>query len=155
MIKENYCSMWRYGIPQSQHCNNDNKYNDDNFNVIINVRACNLKSLVYFNVKTHNIWEGNVTIRNEISIENICSLGFWDLREGMILRRLILLSLECTTILSQKWACLKLNCSSRALFKSVENLKCYSRFGSTYPSALGSGYILSNLNTKLIHQIKF
>ena len=67
------------------------------------MRACILNSLVvYFNVKTHDTWEGNVTIRNEIQIKNIRSLGFWDLREGMTLRRLILLSLECTSILSQK-----------------------------------------------------
>ena len=51
--------------------------------------------VVYFNVKIHDMWEGNVTIRCQISTENICSLGFRDVREGVALRRFILWSLEC------------------------------------------------------------
>ncbi len=35
------------------------------------VRACGLNSLVvYFNVKTHDIWEGNVTIRRALNWEH-------------------------------------------------------------------------------------
>jgi hypothetical protein len=30
----------------------------------------------YFDVKAHEMWEGNVTIRSEIQIENICLWGF-------------------------------------------------------------------------------
>ena len=30
MIIENQCSMRYYGVSQSQECNNDNNYNDDN-----------------------------------------------------------------------------------------------------------------------------
>ena len=41
-----------------------------------------LNSLVdYFNVKIHDIWEGNVTTWREIQIEQIHSLGLWDIRE--------------------------------------------------------------------------
>ena len=41
------------------------------------MRACDLKSLmVYFNVKTYNIWKGNVTTKSEILTEDIRSLGF-------------------------------------------------------------------------------
>ena len=44
--------------------------------------ACGLKILVsYFNVKTHDIWEGNVTTRSQI--EHPRSLGFHDIREGV------------------------------------------------------------------------
>jgi hypothetical protein len=31
---------------------------------------------VYFNVKTHDIWEGNMTTRSEIQPKNIHSLEF-------------------------------------------------------------------------------
>jgi hypothetical protein len=51
--------------------------------------------VVYFSVKTYNIWDGDMTIRSGIQIENICSLGFWDMREGVILRRLISWIVEC------------------------------------------------------------
>ena len=44
--------------------------------------------------KTHDIWEGDVTIRSEIYIEKICCLGFQDIR-GVTSRKLILQSLEC------------------------------------------------------------
>jgi hypothetical protein len=36
--------------------------------------------------KTHDIREGNVIIGNEIQIENIHFLGFWDIRAGVTLR---------------------------------------------------------------------
>jgi hypothetical protein len=49
----------------------------------------------YFIVKTHDIWEGNVITRSEIEIENLCCLGFQEIREGMTLKRLELQSLEC------------------------------------------------------------
>jgi len=32
----------------------------------------------YFNVKTHDIWEENVTTTRGVLIKNITSLGFWD-----------------------------------------------------------------------------
>ena len=50
--------------------------------------------VVYFNVKTCDIWEENVIIKSEISIENAHSLGFQDIR-GVTFRRLIVWSLEC------------------------------------------------------------
>jgi hypothetical protein len=51
------------------------------------VRVCGLKSLVdYFNVKTCDVWEVNVTTRREILIEKICSLGFKDIREGLTIK---------------------------------------------------------------------
>ena len=68
------------------------------------MQACGLNSLVvYFNVNAHDIWEGNVIIRSDISFENIFSLGFQDEREGVTLRRLVLRSLECKSIISFKW----------------------------------------------------
>ena len=55
--------MWYYGITQSQHCNM----------MIITmmtmscVRLCCLNSLVvHFNVKTCDIWEGNVILKKII-----------------------------------------------------------------------------------------
>ena len=56
--------------------------------------------MVYCNIKTYDIWEGNVTTRTEISFENIRSRGFWDIREGVALRRLILHGLECNVTLA-------------------------------------------------------
>ena len=54
------------------------------------VRACGLNSLVvYFNVKTHDVWEGDMPTRSEIQTKKIYSLRFWDIREGVTLRRLI------------------------------------------------------------------
>ena len=47
-----------------------------------------------------DIWEGNVTNRNKILIENICFLGFPDIR-GVTLRRLIQESLECVCQVSR------------------------------------------------------
>ena len=55
------------------------------------VQACGLiSSTAYFIVKSHDIWEGNVTIWSEIQTKHNRSLGFWDIREGVTLRRLIL-----------------------------------------------------------------
>ena len=40
------------------------------------VEVCDLNSLVvYFNVKIHDVWERNVTIKSESLIENIRFLG--------------------------------------------------------------------------------
>ena len=47
---------------------------------------------VYFNVRTCDIWEGNMTIRSEIQTKRICPLGFQVIREGVTLRRLTLQS---------------------------------------------------------------
>ena len=45
--------MWRYGVAQNQHCNNDNNDNDDNDDNVMR-SSMGLNSLVdYFNVK---IW---------------------------------------------------------------------------------------------------
>lgn len=71
MTKENY------EAPQSQHWNNDNDNN-----------VMRLKCLaVYFNVKTHDIGEVNVTMRSEILIEDICSPRFRNMREGVTKER--------------------------------------------------------------------
>jgi hypothetical protein len=51
--------------------------------------------VVSLNVKTHDIWEVNVTRRSEVSTENICSLGFHDIRREVTLKKLILRSLKC------------------------------------------------------------
>ena len=60
------------------------------------MQACGINCLVvHFSVKMYDIWEGNMTIRSEIQIENIHSLELWNIREGVTLRRLILRSLEC------------------------------------------------------------
>jgi hypothetical protein len=40
----------------------------------------------YFNVKTYDTWEGNVTIKSEIQTKNIRSLGFWNIIGGVTLR---------------------------------------------------------------------
>ena len=70
------------GITQSQHDNNDN---DDN---VMHASMWFEFCLVdYFNVKTHDMWEGNVITWREISTEHICSLGFGDTIEWVKLRR--------------------------------------------------------------------
>ena len=52
------------------------------------MQACGLNSLVvYFNVKTCDLHEGNVTIWSEIETKNINSLGFWDIGKVVTLRR--------------------------------------------------------------------
>ena len=48
----------------------------------------------YVCVKTHDIWEENV-MRREIKTEHICTLGFWDKREGVTLQRMTLHRLGC------------------------------------------------------------
>ena len=58
--------------------------------------VCGLVSLVdYFNAKTHNIWEGNVTTRRETESEHIGSLGFGNIKEGVTLQRVILWKSRC------------------------------------------------------------
>ena len=60
------------------------------------MRGCGLTSLVVcINDKIRDIRERNVTIRSEIWTTNIRSLGFRDIREWVILWRLILRSLGC------------------------------------------------------------
>ena len=57
---ENYCSVWHYGITQSQHCINDNNEN---------MMHASLRFEFFgdcFNAKTHDIWEENVTTRRRI-----------------------------------------------------------------------------------------
>jgi hypothetical protein len=73
-------------------CNNDN---DDNamcasvwFNSLVDC----------FNIKTCGMWKGNVTSSMQIVIENVCSLGFWDIRGGISLRRMILWRLWCNVL---------------------------------------------------------
>ena len=59
-------------------------------------QACGLNSLVdCFNVKTYDVWEGNVTTRRGIQKEHICSLGFPGITEGVTLRRVTLHRLGC------------------------------------------------------------
>jgi hypothetical protein len=58
--------------------------------------VCGSISLVdYFNVRTHDIWEKNVTTRRDIWIENIRFLGFRHITEGVTLWRLTLHRLGC------------------------------------------------------------
>ena len=51
--------------------------------------------VVYLDVNTHDIREGNVTTNTDIWNDNIRSPRFWDIRKGMALRRMILRSVEC------------------------------------------------------------
>ena len=61
--------------------------------------GCGLTSLVvYIDDEFRGIRERNATIRNGIWTTNIRSLGFWDNREWVTLRRLILWSLGCTRL---------------------------------------------------------
>ena len=60
-------------------------------------RECGLRSLAdYLDVKSRDVWEGNVTRRGEIYIEHIRSLGFRDIIEGVTIRRLVLRRVGCT-----------------------------------------------------------
>jgi len=85
------------------------------------VQPCGMNSMVkYFNVKTYDIWEGNVTTKRKIWIEHIRSLEFWIIREGVMegdivedkvshLPRFLLfqswynVTSDLPTSLSQKW----------------------------------------------------
>jgi hypothetical protein len=59
------------------------------------MQARDLNSCVVFlNVKIHDIWEGNMTIKSEVQTKNVRFLGFQDIREGVTIRRLILRRLE-------------------------------------------------------------
>lgn len=49
--------------------------------------------------KTRDVWMGNVITRSKIWIENICFLGFGDIREGVTLRKLVLQTLGCNFII--------------------------------------------------------
>ena len=61
------------------------------------MRGCGLTSLVaYVYDKICDVRERNVTIRSEIWTTNLRSLGFQNIREWVILWRLILRSLGCT-----------------------------------------------------------
>ena len=63
------------------------------------MQGCGFTSLVVcINDKIRDIRERNVTIRSEIWTANIRSLGFGDIREWVILWRLLLRSLGCTLI---------------------------------------------------------
>ena len=75
-------------MTQSQHCNNDNNYNDDNAMCVSMWFTLMSKPMIYE--------EENMTTRSEIQTKNIRSLVIHDIREGMTLRRLILQSLERT-----------------------------------------------------------
>ena len=64
------------------------------------MRMCGLNALVnYFNVKTCDMWEGDVTTRRDIWTKHICSLGFWDMREEATLQKVTLRRLWCISIL--------------------------------------------------------
>jgi hypothetical protein len=59
--------------------------------------GCGLTSLVVcINDTFRDIEERHLTIRSEIWTTNICSLGFWDIKDCVTLWRLILWSLGCT-----------------------------------------------------------
>ena len=69
------------------------------------MRVCGLNSsVVYFDVKTCDIWEVSVMTRSETQTESICFLGFRGVWEGVILRRLILRSVECVCKHVSEWA---------------------------------------------------
>ena len=55
--------MRHYGITQSQHCNHDDNYSNDN---VICMSLWFEFFGGYFNVKTFDIWEGNATPRGNI-----------------------------------------------------------------------------------------
>jgi hypothetical protein len=50
----------------------------------------------YLDVKARDMQEGNVTRRREIYNKHIRSLGFWDIIEGVTIRRLVLRRVGCT-----------------------------------------------------------
>ena len=64
---------------------------------MIRASVClNSLMVVHFNVKTRDIYGNrNVTTRSEFSLENIRFLGYWDIKEGVTLRTLIVWRIEC------------------------------------------------------------
>ena len=92
----------RCGICMHQHSTNNKRrrririrrWHSTYWHIYGAMRGCGLTSLlVCINEKNCDIRERNVTIRSEIWTMNICSLGFWDIREWVTLWRLILHSL--------------------------------------------------------------
>ena len=115
-------STWPSGTMLHMHAPTFNKWQKKKKIVHIlthcAMRGCGLTSLVaciYDNIR--DIRERNVTIRNEIWTTNIRSLMFQDTREWVILWRLILQSLGCTSkmtsnfpeVFNFNWLFLKLN----------------------------------------------
>ena len=102
-------STWPFWAMWHMHAPTFNKWQKKNKKVTIHIlthgamQGCGLTSLVAcINDKIHDIREINVTLRSDTWIPNICSLGFWDIREWVILWSLILWSLGFTTIRSTK-----------------------------------------------------
>jgi hypothetical protein len=96
-------AMWQMHAPTFNKWHKKNKKTNKNKKVTLHMlthsamQGCGLTSLVVcINDKVYDIREGNVTIRSEISIMNVCSLGFQDIRECVTLWRLILWSLGCS-----------------------------------------------------------
>ena len=86
-----HVSLWN---TKSGYCNYDNNHNDDN---VMRTSLWLNSMVVYFNVRKPMIY-GRETWqqRSEFWTENICSLGFQDIRARVIIRRLITLSLKCS-----------------------------------------------------------
>ena len=85
--------MWHYGISQSQHGNNDNVDKCDACECVVWILLVD-----FFNVKTYDIWEGNVTTRREILTKHIHAWGCRVMREGVTLQRVTLWRSMCTCL---------------------------------------------------------
>ena len=95
-------AMWHMHAPTFNKCRKKKKKKKVTFYIyfwhMAQCDGCGLTSLVAcINDKIYDIRERNMTIRSEIWNTNARSLGFWDIREWMILWRLILRSLGCIT----------------------------------------------------------
>ena len=97
-------AMWRTHASTFNKWHKKKKKKNNNKKVTLYIlthgamRGYELTSLVVCtNDKFCEIRERNVTIKNEIRIANICSLGFQDIREYVTLWRLILWSLGCNS----------------------------------------------------------
>jgi len=91
-------AMWRTYAPTFNKWHKKKKKKMVTFHILTDgaMRGCELTSLViYINDKIPNVRERNVTIRSDIWITNIRSLGFQNIREWVTLWRLILRRLGC------------------------------------------------------------
>ena len=136
--------MWHHGIIQTQYCNIDNNDN-------MMCASMWFEFLVgYFNVKTCDIWEVNMTTRREIWTKHIHSLGFGDVREEVTLWRLWY-SAKC-------WCCsLRVTLTYTPYMSTFKGSHAWTRHESAYRITMHMGYLNSHflktiwIYSKLIH----
>ena len=101
-------AMLHMHAPTLNKWHKTNKNKNKTLHILIHGAMHNVRVWVDFfgiciNDKICDTRERNVPIKSEIWTTNIRSLGFWDIREWVTLRKLILWSLGCTPPYGVQW----------------------------------------------------